>query len=380
MPSYTKGFLYEITTTEKELMGYLFGTIHELSINKLEQIHPKVLACFDRSSHLFMEAVSKQRQSFSEDEMKEIDQLWEPKGVDEFLYKRALMQKKSIRGLETELSRKEIDEQLRIDEECSHLLDKAKFIVVTIFGQILKKYNHIAILLSHIQDIDDLGTVVKETPELISLLVYLIENQRFLPDELKGKLFSIIDETTKLLCTLEILPSARSDFLHEKLFAQLENDKKVHTDELEKDYVEGNSEGSSFKLGDHSPQESSLTMRLQELYKSLRIKQTQARDAVIAEKLHEDLETTLLTQGKKCEFYAVGAIHVLGHYPDSLPELLKKKGWILNKVDLSSALEENPLMQYSLFASDEALVKNRHESPELQELYDRKFGLVAKKI
>ncbi|MFT4058057.1 MAG: hypothetical protein QM652_00755 [Legionella sp.] len=50
----------------------------------------------------------------------------------------------------------------------------------------------------------------------------------------------------------------------------------------------------------------------------------------MAETIHNDLQMTLLTKENRCGFYASGARHVIGEYPNSLPKLLKQKGWILN--------------------------------------------------
>lgn len=339
----TKGYLYEIRTQENELTGYLFGTRHELCINKLQLLDPRVLACFDKSSHLFLE------QEHNIDTASETP----PRGVDEFLHRRAIAQEKNIGGLETILTRKEIEEKLESDEIYQHLEVKAQGIILLTFRHILTKYNQLEALSHIVENVDDLITTLNIIQECMPLLVSIIdiENQKFFPRELDDKLFKIIDEISKLLYVFALIPNR--DFLKEKLLAQRENDEKCFGrgyedkyEELVRKYVDGDE-----TRGDQSTPQgmSDLQISLKKYKDELGIKILQERDAVMADTIHKDLLITVSTKGERCGFYAPGAYHVLGPYPNSLPLLLKQRGWKIERIDLSHPLtKETPKPQLTV--------------------------------
>ncbi|MBA2651595.1 MAG: hypothetical protein H0U73_04925 [Tatlockia sp.] len=334
----TKGFLNEIRTQENQLVGYLFGTQHEISIDSLERLDPRILTCFDNSSHVYFEL---------ENLFSEIDNNEPPNGVEHFLYRRGVSQKKEFKGLETELSRKKIEEKLNIDEEYSYQIIKAQGLLVFVFRDILAKYELIQKSFHLGMNIDELKNIIEDLLGCLKLMDYVVKNSEFFDRRLDDKFLKIIEEISKLLAVFGVIPK-NTLVLKEKFLAQREmsiknifgvkDRERKALIELTKNYEDGNK--TIFE--DNRYDKSSLFTVIYKCKKKLQLKEIQERDAVMAETVHSDLLETLATNGNRCGFYAPGACHVIGDYSNSLPKLLVQKGWVLNEVDMCLIASSQP--------------------------------------
>lgn len=97
----TKGSLFLIRDNEKNILGNLYGTHHQLKSKDIFRLDPQILEYFDQSSHLFLEIDI--FPDWNEDIAEFIKE--HPIAVEHFLYGRAKSQGKEVKGLETVESR-----------------------------------------------------------------------------------------------------------------------------------------------------------------------------------------------------------------------------------------------------------------------------------
>jgi hypothetical protein len=276
------GNLYGINDCNQILIGYLYETFQDHD----ENLDEKVLSYFDQSSHLFLDL--------------------SVENIDEFLCERAVNQEKDIKSLETRCLAK----KLKVIEELEWI--KANSTIVFRFSQVVLKYTQLSELANEVKDLNDIIALVSVFTELLPDITYIIDNQKKLGNELKEKLFKIIDNLNLLMVTFNL---KLGQYLQIKLLAQIQSDDNVD------------------KTGS----------------KPARVEEVQARDIVMAETINQDLKKTIELRGKRCGFYVFRA--ELG-----LKISLTEKGWNLNKVDLTSDLEPekdliktSPLIEESFF-------------------------------
>lgn len=321
--STTKGFLFKILTQDQELVGYFFGTHHHLAFDKLEQLDPSILACFDNSTHLFQEIADLEIN---------INEL--PEGVDAYLKARAINQNKPVYGLETENSRKKISDIVHKNEEISYFYTKIEAIMIFTFGELFIHYNELIKLMENASDLID---VTEKLKNCIKLIYNIIDNRRFLPPQLQNKFCQIFEQIIRVLNSFEL--HEEGSFLRNKLTMQIKSDELELLGEnngRDQDQVMQWYMGGVIPPRNNEPEfvnEFKLDKDIKKFINKLNTIELQARDAVMAEVMHQDLLLSASSQGKRCGFYAPGAFHVIGDYPKSLPKLLKQKKWILIKIE-----------------------------------------------
>lgn len=328
---HTNGFLYEIKTQAGVLVGHVFGTIHELCREHIEDLNPKILTCFDEASHLFLELEDLNSENI--------------RGVDNFLAARANKQGKSVKGLETKFSREKIGD---IDQQKKLLYQKGEAIVLITLYSLQTKYARLVTLLSQPENNPsaESNSIVSEIKTCLHHIQYLVENLEYLPsgvmDKLFDKLIEVFDKIMELLLLFEFISVDKIDLVRKGILNKRRRhdffnkiDKLDAEEWINKKYINGD-EALVVKLAPKDT--SSLKAAIKKLEEKAEIKNLQERDAVMAESIHQDLLITVTAEEYRRGFYASGAAHVLGRYPKSLPFLLKEKGWQLSKVELEPTL------------------------------------------
>ncbi|MBA3535753.1 MAG: hypothetical protein H0T84_03950 [Tatlockia sp.] len=182
----TQHSLYEIKDPNQLVIGFLYETFQDHD----ESLEERVLFYLDKSSHLFLDL--------------------SVKNMDDFLCKRAVLLEKDIKNLES---------KLKVDEELEWI--KANSAIVYKFSQVVLKYNQLLIVANEIKDLNDIIAMVSVFTELSPNLIYIIENQQKLSNELKEKLFNIIDNLALLMANFNL---KLGQYLQIKLLAQIQSD------------------------------------------------------------------------------------------------------------------------------------------------------------
>lgn len=339
----TKGFLYEIKDSRDNLVAHLFGSIHELSPEHVNNLDKSVLKRFDDASHVFFEIEfwQDEQTNFMEmlsDMLKEREikdaLMAELPGIDWYLFCRALSQSKPIKGLETKESRakcEEIGEKAteKLQIKRKSLLEKAECIIAFLLKWQLNLYNKIA------SDVESMARgntditfeqVLEKANILMDYTFYLIKNQKYIPAEARSKFMQVVESTDRFMGAID--PSFEN-VLRIALFATLKYDANIDHYKMKTvrdNYLQGNE--------NLIPKEQVMS-DLDVIVGSeiIPVEGLQARDAVMAEAIHKDLCMPLESQENRCGFYVMGALHLQA--PCKLIELLEQKGWKINKIKLS---------------------------------------------
>jgi uncharacterized protein YbaP (TraB family) len=338
----TKGYLFVIRDNDKNVLGYLYGTVHQLNVKDIFQIDPQILQRFDKCSHLYLEMdIFPDWNETIADFIKE-----QPVAVEHFFYSRAKSQGKEVKGLETAESRQAATHAISKKHENTYLIkEKAENYLVYTFCMMLQKYKELASSLNAEITADTLLTLFDEKVSgLIDIIVEIIKHQKYLkPLERKypgfyfmPKLVAIIDNISQLLAT-GLVPETQVNLLKHALVGQLARDKEAKEKSLaniQNRFIEGNTD---FEIADlHSAASSLLDEKVQSEQTQTAIEHTQIRDLDMVESLDKDLRETQLSQSERCGFYAVGSFHLIAKYEPNLITLLRQRGWDVVPVNLNT--------------------------------------------
>lgn len=350
----TKGFLFEIKSSNGEVVGYLFGTIHSLNKEHIARLDQRVLECFDRSSRVFFEIDVQEKcenvQEYWETECLKhpsmdptlINQymyrdveghflLTEPEGIDEYLYNKARIQKKLIKPLEV---MKDHAKRLSGNNTSDENSDKIWILTRSLICKMLVHYNKL-------QNIDtDITVAPEDKPDvaienlsyILQVMLELLKMQKYLDKEMRSIFEIVARSVSPLLVDLGLLPQEMACLIVNALeikTTQEDQWTEKAASQLTEMYVRGDSNILCYLTP------FMVETECDELFKEKMWMPTQQGDVKISTVIDEDL---VRSQKEKtgCGFYALGAAHILDAYPNNVVSLLGKKGWRIEKVDLTN--------------------------------------------
>ncbi len=341
---FTKGFLYKIKNDENQTVGYLFGTIHNLDLERLSALHPKIFKSLDKCKSIFFEFHIRSEAGLKEHEKLlayykliefEITKTEEPslEGVDDALTAYATKINLPINSLETAESRIKAEMEVRGDRE--HLQVKCLGILGIAIQVAWKKITNFYDITKPSDPPDVwLGIYMDAYNSLIDAakILYVCDKRRYNIHEYmhcdmgNSELYQI-DSSFKFLIEKHKVVLL---MLEDKGLELLTNFLNLRTNLLRESVGQSKSrrkvDGECYIKGD---KEERLTLYdsfeslVNEKEEEIRRKQAFFRDEFMFGRMQESLEKS---DKKNRHFYAVGSKHLLAKY-DNLSVRVQRAGW-----------------------------------------------------